>query len=321
MICAIVAVCDRLLWGEKMPVHVVCKSCDAEYNLKDEFAGQTLACPECNANIEVPELQGPEAMVEKALPVPGEGDAVFQRDKFLLRQKHLSLSQKYYVWDEEGKEILFVQRPAHLLKKLGAVFVAMLVAGLVFPVTVASGIFAPGELRVLVTLFCVAVSVILAILVFIRMVPKRHITFYSDNSMADAVLQILQDKKVVFLNATYTVNDGDGACLGTFRKNYLFNLFRKRWYGYRADGSELLVAKEDSLILALLRRVLGSFWGLLRANYVILKPTSEEVIGEFNRKFTLLDRYVLDMSQDRENYVDRRMAIALGILLDTGERR
>lgn len=317
-----------------MPVHVVCNSCDAEYNLKDEFAGRTLACPECNANVEVPELAGPVDVVEKALPVSTEVHTVFQRDKFLLRQKHLSVSQKYYVWDEEGNEILFVQRPAHLLKSLGALFATVLVAVLcgVLAIVLSNlcmGLLTtvfrvpirPEVLMVSVIVFGVVASLILGILTYIRLIPKRHITFYSDNSMADAVLQVLQDQKVVFLNATYTVNDGGGVCLGRFRKNYLFNCFRKRWYGYRADGSELLIAKEDSLILSLLRRLLGSFWGLLRANYVILKPTSEEIIGQFNRKFTLLDRYVLDMSQDRENYVDRRMAVALGILLDTGERR
>jgi hypothetical protein len=50
-------------------------------------------------------------------------------------------------------------------------------------------------------------------------------------------------------------------------------------------------------------------------------PDKETLLGEFNRKFTLLDRYVLDLSRDRSNYLDRRIAIALGVMLDTGERR
>jgi hypothetical protein len=44
-------------------------------------------------------------------------------------------------------------------------------------------------------------------------------------------------------------------------------------------------------------------------------------VGEFNRKFTLLDRYVLDLSQDSGRALDRRVAIAMGVMLDTGERR
>jgi hypothetical protein len=51
-----------------------------------------------------------------------------------------------------------------------------------------------------------------------------------------------------------------------------------------------------------------------------MRPTGE-VFGEFNRKFTLLDRYVLDLSLDPDRTFDRRFALALGVMLDTGERR
>jgi hypothetical protein len=86
-------------------------------------------------------------------------------------------------------------------------------------------------------------------------------------------------------------------------------------------GSVLCVAKEDSIILSLLRRVLGPFFGLLRTNYLITRGSGDTVVGEFKRKFTILDRYVLDLSLDRRRDLDRRLALALGVMLDTGERR
>ena len=73
-------------------------------------------------------------------------------------------------------------------------------------------------------------------------------------------------------------------------------------------------------MLSLLRRVLGTFFGLLRTNFLFLRPDGE-VLGEFNRKFTLLDRYVLDLTADTERTFERRLALATGIMLDTGERR
>jgi len=73
-------------------------------------------------------------------------------------------------------------------------------------------------------------------------------------------------------------------------------------------------------VLSLLRRVLGPLFGLLRTNFVFLRPDGE-VLGEFNRKFTLLDRYVVDLSADTDRALDRRIALAMGIMLDTGERR
>mgnify|MGYP006273433707 CR=1 FL=1 len=81
------------------------------------------------------------------------------------------------------------------------------------------------------------------------------------------------------------------------------------------------MAKEDSIVLALLRRFIGVFFGILRTNFIIVSGRTERVIGEFNRQFTLLDRYVLDLSPDAERYLDRRIAVALGVMLDTGERR
>jgi hypothetical protein len=42
---------------------------------------------------------------------------------------------------------------------------------------------------------------------------------------------------------------------------------------------------------------------------------------QINRKFTLHDRYVLGLTPDRLRILERRIAVAVGVLLDTGERR
>jgi uncharacterized protein YxjI len=47
----------------------------------------------------------------------------------------------------------------------------------------------------------------------------------------------------------------------------------------------------------------------------------DSVIGHMNRKFQLRDRYVLDLSADHERRLDRRLAIALAIGLDTLQNR
>jgi hypothetical protein len=156
--------------------------------------------------------------------------------------------------------------------------------------------------------------------VSILLYKKRNVTIYRDKSKQDPILKILQDKKVEILTATFTLRDTNGD-LARFRKNYLYDIFRKRWNCYAPNGSLICVAKEDSLILSLLRRFLGTFFGLLRTNFIIVQGNSDRVIGEFNRNFTILDRYVLDMSADQQHILDRRIAIAIGIILDTGERR
>jgi hypothetical protein len=64
-------------------------------------------------------------------------------------------------------------------------------------------------------------------------------------------------------------------------------------------------------------------FGLLRTNFIILAGDGSDrrELGQFNRKFTLFDSYVLNMSTDPEQTIDRRLAVAIGVMLDTGERR
>jgi len=78
---------------------------------------------------------------------------------------------------------------------------------------------------------------------------------------------------------------------------------------------------EGGLDHLLARPPTGSVHGLLRTNFIFQRPGSDKVIGEFRRKMTILDRYVLDLTADRTRAFDRRIAVALGVMLDTGERR
>jgi hypothetical protein len=166
------------------------------------------------------------------------------------------------------------------------------------------------------------VGLIAAIAVAIVSSPKRHVVFYRDENQSEKLLEVLQDRKFQPIVATYTVCDTSGQVIAHFRKNYLYNFLRKRWDVLTHDKSQLLCqAMEDSIILSLLRRFLGPMLGLLRTNFIITTPDRERVIGEFNRKFTILDRYVLDLTSDPQRQFDRRVALALGVMLDTGEKR
>src|SRR6266498_2126610 len=136
------------------------------------------------------------------------------------------------------------------------------------------------------------------IIVYVRLELKRHVEFYSDESKRMKVLRVIQNKKFEIISATYTVTDADGKQIGTFRKNYLYNFIRKQWECRDRGGNLLFIAREDSIIKSLLRRFFGPLLGLLRLNFIFLDPQSKVIIGVFNRSFTILDRYVLDMSRD-----------------------
>ncbi len=300
-----------------MPINVTC-ACGSAYTLKDEYAGSQLACPKCGAAIAVPALP-------PAPPVHAqEGDPAFARDKFLLNQRHLAINEKYGVADEEGKEIMYVERPRYVLVNTLALFGGIL-AGLANYLVAGSLLHAlkdsaPALVLVPVSLWTVFGSFFVIVVAAQALSKKRHLTVYRDDSKGEVLLTVLQDKKIQILTGGYTVTDPQGNVVGLLVKKYLHNVFRKRWYGLAQDGAGLFVAKEDSIILSILRRFLGSFFGLLRTNFIVLGKDGV-LLGEFNRKMTILDRYVLDMSEDSLRSVDRRLALALGVLLDSGEKR
>jgi uncharacterized protein YxjI len=249
--------------------------------------------------------------------------ALYGRDKFLLRQKALAINEKYYVTDENGKPIVFVERPALLMQQIIMLAaVAAVFFGGSFVITVLTGYFGPvmGATVTRVVGLAGFLAVLgLSGLTFVALVPRRHVTFYADDTKSKKLLEIKQLNKIEFPYANFDIFDEAGNPLGKLRKNVLFDYIRRRWYCTNANGLQLFIAKEDSIILSLLRRTGIPIFAFMRTNFIFLR--GEDVIGEFNRKLTILDRYVLDMTADSQRSVDRRIALAMGVMLDTGEHR
>jgi uncharacterized protein YxjI len=298
-----------------MSVLVTCE-CGTSYELKDEFGGRLVKCPQCGRQTRAGQA---------AVPAKGQADPVFDRDIFLLRQQMLKISEKYDVGDEQGNKIIYVERPAHFLRNFGALLVAAAIwfGGIFLVITISASLAPESTVRALLSTIGILAILIGAPIVGIALSAKRHVTFYRDASKREKLLDIQQDKKWQPITSTFTVRDARGRPLARLAKKWLYNLLRKRWYveDPGASGRVLYVAKEDSMILSLLRRFLGPLFGILRTNFIILPAGTEDIIGEFKRKFTILDRYVLDMTADPQRLMDRRVAIALGVMLDTGERR
>lgn len=301
-----------------MALEVAC-ACGATYRLKDEFLGRLLQCNQCGKAF--------QAVAPPPIARVAQADPVFDRDTFLLRQKAIAIDQKYSVSDEYGQAICYIVRPTFLGRQLlalvGAIGAALVMIAILVGIGAALGeafLNTSGGFVFLVS--GLVLVVVTAVVVGVALAPKRHVLFYRDEARQDKLLDVLQDRKWQIPVATYTCRDAAGNVIANFRKNYLYNLFRKRWDVLTADRSAVICcAREDSILLSLLRRWLGPIFGLLRTNFIITPPDSEEIIGEFNRKMTILDRYVLDLRRDPARQLDRRIALALGVMLDTGERR
>jgi hypothetical protein len=286
--------------------------CGEVYELRLEYSGRLLECPSCGRRLRA---GAPPAGVRA--PAPGV-DPAFDRDVFLLRERVFTITSKYEVWAENGTPILYLERPTYPVRTLLA-YVLAVVATLIVMGWAAPFLDGDGGGVLVLLVFPLAAFVFLVVSMSLR--PLRHVTIYRDESRREPLLRVLQDQRIAVFTRTYTVVTAAGERLAKLRKTYLHNIIRKRWYAATPDGEPLAMAIEDSIVLSLLRRVLGTFFGFLRTNFVFVRGQDEEVFGEFNRKFTLLDRYVLDLSADAARTFDRRIALALGVMLDTGERR
>jgi uncharacterized protein YxjI len=286
--------------------------CGARYEMRDQDAGMQVRCPACM----------------NVMLVPGVASAVdplFSLPRLGVKQKKLAISECYYIRDEQERVLAFAVRPRYVFRNLlsAGACVAVIVLGLALSIALMSLLLGdkPGAIGVILLFIGAFGSVIAGIALAIFLSPKRHLTFYRDEQKNHPFLEVLQDSKFQPIVATYTVRIPDGSVIGHFRKNYLYNFFRKQWQVLGPGGELVAMAKEDSILLSVLRRFLGSLYGILRTNFILVRGDSEQVIGEFNRKFTLFDSYVLDLSADVGHVLDRRVALGLGVMLDTGERR
>jgi hypothetical protein len=296
---------------------VVACPCGEVYELKPEYAGRLVECPVCGRHLRAGSGGGaPRRSTEL--------DPAFDRDVFLLRERLLTVRAAYEVWAEDGTPILYVERPTFPVRTLLAYVVALVAASVVVAVASQLADVAGPPMDALVMLAGYLLSIGLFVIVSMSARPLRHVTVYRDERRREVLLRITQDQRLAFLTRTYTVLTPAGVTLARLCKRYVHNVLRKRWYVQTVSGDRVAMAIEDSVVLSLLRRVLGSLFGVLRTNFVLVhlgRTQDGSVFGEFNRKFTLFDRYVLDLSADPERRFDRRVAVALGVMLDTGERR
>jgi hypothetical protein len=155
-----------------------------------------------------------------------------------------------------------------------------------------------------------------------KLAIKEDIRFYADESEQQELFRIKARSAFDIGGARYDVFAGDEK-LGTLEHQFRASLLRSTWRVRGADDAELLVAQERSLPLAIVRRVIDfvPYGELIPIPYNFDLLSGGRVVGGMNRKLQLRDRYVLDLSGDHDRAVDRRLAIALAIGLDTLQNR
>ena len=141
---------------------------------------------------------------------------------------------------------------------------------------------------------------------------REDIRVYSDENKTQEVLAI-KARQIVDFSAAYDVVDAAyNQKVGTLRRKGLSSILRDEWQVLDVNDNVVGKLFEDSVALALLRRLLlGS---LLPQNYDM--TFGETRVADLRQNFNLF-RYELnlDFSMDTNRLLDRRIGIAAGILL------
>jgi uncharacterized protein YxjI len=164
----------------------------------------------------------------------------------------------------------------------------------------------------------------------IQIIPqRRNITVYADDSASQQVMTLYQEHYLELIKREYTITDEQsGEKVGFASRHNIKSWFRRRWDVTDASGAAFVV-RENSSVMTVIRRLVDWIpyvnlvgW-LIPTNFEFYAadPAGLTRLGTFNRKRSITDKYVMDLAGDGSRRLDRRLAVAMGLLLDTAEAR
>ena len=142
---------------------------------------------------------------------------------------------------------------------------------------------------------------------------KEDIRIYTGEDMDTEVLTIRTDQ-IIDLGATYHVHDSQqgGVRVGSLKRKGLKSMLRDEWVILDPSGQEVGIIQEDSVALALLRRLMVG-WLLPQKYYGTI---GNNPVSVFTRNFNpLVSKMSLDFTMDTQGQLDRRLGIAAVIML------
>ena len=146
---------------------------------------------------------------------------------------------------------------------------------------------------------------------------KEDVRVFPGEDAKDEVLSI-RARQFLDLGATYDVVDsGTQQRLGALRRKAFKSVIRDEWLIIDANDVEVGRITEDSLLLALVRRLLTN---LLPQTFI--GTIAGQKVFEFRQRFNpFVQKIELDFSMDSQGLLDRRMGIAAGVMMCAIEGR
>jgi uncharacterized protein YxjI len=146
---------------------------------------------------------------------------------------------------------------------------------------------------------------------------REDIRVYADEAKTQEVLAIKARQIIDFSAAFDVIDSATGQKVGALRRKGLASMLRDEWEVLDVNDNVLGRLFEDSMGLALVRRLLTN---LVPQNYDM--TFGETRVGDYKQNFNPFTYELnIDLSMDTAKQLDRRLGIAAGILLAAIEGR
>jgi uncharacterized protein YxjI len=155
-----------------------------------------------------------------------------------------------------------------------------------------------------------------------KLAIKEDIRFYVDENQSEELFRI-KARALMEFGGRYDVTTPAGERVGVLEKVFGKSLLRSTWRILDPHEQELAIAKERSVPIAVLRRLVDvvPYGDFIPIPFHFTIDTDGSHLGDLNRRFGVRDTYDLDLSGDQGRLIDRRLAVALGIALDALQSR
>lgn len=245
----------------------------------------------------------------------------FAGDSYKIHQPLIQITaESYTITSEDKSEMFKAIRPRQLTRtffaKIGCAFsfiIIYVVSVAVLGMTLKASLGEAGLAAAALLGF--AFSFLGTLLIAKLLYPKRRATLKKGDEKGPVVFTIRPTSGLFLFNHEYGVYDANDQIQAIFKKRFLENLILKKWHCYHPDNQYRFTAKEDSILIAFMRRYM--FMGrFIPLHFDFTKGA--KVFGQYKRKFSVRDKYSLDFNSKA---MPPWLAVATAILLDTGESR
>jgi hypothetical protein len=148
-----------------------------------------------------------------------------------------------------------------------------------------------------------------------KLAIREDLRFFADESESDELFRV-KARQVVDVGGRYDVTTPAGERIGVLQRRLAQTLLRTTWAILDADEAPVADVTESSMARGLLRRVVDI---PILYHFSILVDGMQ--VGEVRRILTLRDRYVMTLGRDADRRIDRRLAVALLVVLDALQAR